>query len=304
MKLLLRLCLLFTMLSTVSAQDPYLATADLTRSASGETTAFDTLTQTQATTAAPTDATPQDTGYDNGNDPTKIRKRLSFKSDYTRFANGLGVNTITLSASFPILQEKTLKANFGFDVPLSYYDIQQPIRETLSGIGDMKAQLIFIRPATERVTFVYGANLWMPTAEQSLLRLSDPSEFTSVDLGTGKFRLEPLVGTVFALSKDLLVIPFYAHDLSFAGKPAAKSINRGTARLFVNYSLAEGFYVSSESQLLINYNNGNDLDAFQRFELGKAFKNGTVVYIKPGVGIAPGPFNREWGLEAGLRLVF
>ncbi|MGL6074394.1 MAG: hypothetical protein ACRC8S_09570 [Fimbriiglobus sp.] len=25
--------------------------------------------------------------------------------------------------------------------------------------------------------------------------------------------------------------------------------------------------------------------------------------VKPGVGIAPGPCNREWGLEAGLRLV-
>lgn len=144
----------------------------------------------------------------------------------------------------------------------------------------------------------------MPTAEQQLLELPSRNSFTNVDLGTGTFRLEPLMGAVFFLSKELFVVPLYAHDLSFAKKPGAISINRGTARVFVNYSLPRGYYVSSESQVLINYNNGNDLDVFQRVEVGKAFKNGTVFYVKPGVGVAPGPFNREWGIEGGVRFVF
>ncbi|MBL8817251.1 MAG: hypothetical protein JNL58_14585 [Planctomyces sp.] len=36
------------------------------------------------------------------------------------FDNGLNVNTTTLQAVFPILQEDTLMANFGFEFPRNY----------------------------------------------------------------------------------------------------------------------------------------------------------------------------------------
>lgn len=243
-------------------------------------------------------------GYDSGNDPTIVRKRLTFKNDYIQFANGLVANTSTLQASFPILQEDKFKLNFGFDLPMNYYDVESPIAAIFSGLGDTKAQLMGIRPWSKRVTILAGVNLWMPTAEQQLLELPALGEFTSVDLGTGKFRLEPLIGSVFFASERLFLIPLYTHDMSIAGKQNSPAINRGTARFFVNYSLEKGRYISSETQLLINYNNGNDVDAFQRFEIGKAFKNGTVFYAKPGIGIAPSDFNREWGMELGMRFVF
>lgn len=243
-------------------------------------------------------------GYDTGNDPTIVRKRLTFKSDYIRFANGLVANTATMQASFPILQEDKWKFNFGFDLPMNYYDVQSPIAVVFAGVGDMKAQLMGIRTLNERCTILAGANLWMPTADQQLLELPSLGELTSVDLGTGKFRLEPLIGCVLFASERLFLIPLYSHDMSFAGKPNLPTINRGTARFFVNYSLQKGRYVSSETQLLINYAGANDVDAFQRFEMGKAFKNGTVFYAKPGVGIAPSDFNREWGMELGMRFVF
>jgi len=44
--------------------------------------------------------------------------------------------------------------------------------------------------------------------------------------------------------------------------------------------------------------------ALQKFEVGKAFKNGTFFYAKPEVSIDPGEFNREWAIEAGLGFVF
>lgn len=291
------------------AQDPFVLPGDGREPNTGS--AFDSLIQAQQTgMAAPPAGSATGGGgaaaldYDNGNDPSRVRKRFTFRNEYTRFANGLGVNTTTLQAAFPILQEEKLKANFGFDLPLNYYEVKSPIDAILSGVGDMKAQVVFVRPASERVTFVFGSNLWLPTADQRLLRLPNSNTFTTADLSTGKIRLEPLFGTVFFVNKNLFVIPFYAHDLSIAGQRDRPSINRGTARLFVNYSLPKGYYVSSETQFLINFNNGNDLDAFQRIEFGKAFKNGTVVYAKPGFGIGPGPFNREWGIEAGLRFLF
>ena len=242
--------------------------------------------------------------FDTGNDPTIVRKRLTFRNEYIRFGNGLGVNTTTLQTSFPILQEKTCKLNFGFDMPLNYYEVEQPIAAALSGIGDMKAQLMWIKPLGDQVTMLFGSNIWLPTAEQQLLQLPDIGVYTDVDLGTGKFRLEPLLGAVYFVSRKFFVVPLYAHDMSFAGKPQSPTINRGTARLFLNRTFEQGWYVSSETQFLINYANNNDLDTFQKFELGKAFSNGTVFYLKPGVGIAPDEFNREWGIESGIRFVF
>ncbi|MFN9717580.1 MAG: hypothetical protein ACK58L_02735 [Planctomycetota bacterium] len=243
-------------------------------------------------------------GFDNGNDPTRIRRRFTFRNDYVSFANGLKVNTTSVQTVFPILQEETLTSNFGFEVPMNYYEVEQPIDATLSGVGDMKAQLMFIKPVNETMTMIFGSNLWLPTAEQQLLELPDSGSYTDVDLGTGKFRLEPLIGSVIFVNQNLFVIPFYAHDVSIAGKSEAGPVNRGSARLFVNYSFDGGYYASSETQMLINYANDNDIDAFQRLELGRAFRNGTVFYVKPGIGIAPDEFNREWGLECGLRFVF
>lgn len=242
--------------------------------------------------------------FDSGNDPTIVRKRFSFRNEYIRFDNGLGVNITTLQAAFPILQEKSCKLNFGFDMPLTYYEVEQPISAALSGVGDMKAQLMAIKPFGEQTTLLFGSNLWLPTAEQQLLELPNIGDYTDVDLGTGKFRLEPLLGAVYFISPKLFVVPLYAHDMSFAGKPQSPTINRGTARFFVNRTLEKGWYVSSETQFLINYAHNNDLDTFQKFELGKAFSNGTVFYLKPGVGIAPDEFNREWAIETGIRFVF
>ncbi|MFM2217505.1 MAG: hypothetical protein RL240_1823 [Planctomycetota bacterium] len=242
--------------------------------------------------------------FDNGNDPTIVRKRLTLKSEYMRFRNGLAVNTTTVQTSFPILQEESFKMNFGFDLPLNYYEVESPINTVLSGVGDMKAQLLAIVPRSEKLTFLLGSNLWLPTAEQQLLQLPDLGDYTDVDLGTGKFRFEPLIGAVYFINEKTFVIPLYAHDISFSGKPESPDINRGTTRIFVNRNLERGWYLSLETQFLVNYSNDNDLDAMQKFELGKAFKNGTVFYAKPGVGIAPGPFNRDWALELGLRFVF
>lgn len=284
------------------AQQPELLRPDYTPPDAGSP--IDTLLPAQAQTPAAGPDQGGDGGYDNGNDPSKVRKRFTFRTDTARFANALTVTTTTASAAFPILQEEKLKANFGFDLPMNYYQVETPINAVLYGIGDLKAQFVFVRPVNKTITAVFGTNIYFPTADRQLLELATPGRFTDANLGTGKFRFEPLAGLVFFLSENLFVIPFYAHDMSFAGDRTTPSINRGTARLFVNYSLPRGYYVSSESQVLINYNNGNDLDVFQRLEVGKAFKNGTVFYVKPGVGVAPGPFNREWGIEGGVRFVF
>jgi hypothetical protein len=107
--------------------------------------------------------------FDTGNDPTVVRKRITFKNEYSRFANGLAVNTTLIQTSIPILQEDDWKINFGFDLPINYYQVESPIAATLSGVGDMKAQLMGIRSLHDSTTLTIGANLWLPTAEQQLL---------------------------------------------------------------------------------------------------------------------------------------
>lgn len=138
------------------AQQPELLRPDYTPPDAGSP--IDTLLPAQAQTPAAGPDQGGDGGYDNGNDPSKVRKRFTFRSDTNRFGNGLWVTTNTASASFPILNEGKLKANFGFDVPMNYYQVAQP-SATLSGLGDLKANVMFIRPLTPRVTGLFGVNL-------------------------------------------------------------------------------------------------------------------------------------------------
>jgi hypothetical protein len=114
------------------------------------------------TNSLPQAAVPE---FDTGNDPTVVRKRITFKNEYSRFANGLAVNTTLIQTSIPILQEDDWKINFGFDLPINYYQVASPFSATLSGVGDMKAQLMGIRSLHDSMTLLIGANLWLPTAE-------------------------------------------------------------------------------------------------------------------------------------------
>jgi hypothetical protein len=59
-----------------------------------------------------------------------------------------------------------------------------------------------------------------------------------------------------------------------------------------------------EFNMVIDYRNGGNIDAYIAPEIGYVYK-GTTLYAKPGFGITPdGPTDRNVGVEFGFRLAF
>lgn len=251
-------------------------------------------------------------GPDAGTDPSKAKRRFNLYHEFYRFQNGFSFNTTTATAVLPILGGG---GTFGFNVPFTYADLPGPAGVSAFGLGDVYARFILLPTKWEwfkerfdwpfeRVTPFFGTDIYFPTAENSLLLNPLAARLITVSLGTQKYRLSPLVGFAWRPTDRWSVIPVYFQDISVAGNQKAASINQGKLRLFVQYQDPSGYYVKPEFQVVTDYNDNNRTEFYVAPEFGKVFKGGTVFYVKPGVGFARSPNNRDWGLEFGMRTLF
>jgi hypothetical protein len=158
-----------------------------------------------------------------------------------------------------------------------------------------------------------GVDLYVPSAESELFVSPATNGFIDQSLGSGKYRIEPAVGFVWSPRPNILFAPLYFHDVSVAGDPSRPDVSLGKWKIFAMYAWRSGTYVLPELQIVTNYNNDalppnlrSNTDVFLRPEIGQVLNaDGTTVYIKPGFHLAdPGPLNRKWGLEAGMRMKF
>jgi hypothetical protein len=108
---------------------------------------------------------------------------------------------------------------------------------------------------------------------------------------------------VYAFIATSIFAPIYQHEFSYAGDPNRPNIHRGVVRVYFMNAWQSGLYVLPEAQLLIDYTNTNRLDVFPMPEVGYSRK-GTTFFVKPGLGINPGPNNRKVGVNFGIRQDF
>jgi hypothetical protein len=247
---------------------------------------------------------------DPGTDPSKAKRRFLFYHEYFNIqGTDNNFNTTTVAAILPILGGG---GTFGVFVPFTYAEIPQP-RANPFGLGDVYGRMILM-PSTwdefkgdwpfQKVIPIIGTDIYLPTADSTLVINPYASRVLSVSLGTRKYRLAPLVGFAWQVSERWSVIPVYFQDMSVAGDPTAKNINQGKLRLFVQYQDPSGWYFKPEFQVVTYYNDDNRTEIYVAPEVGKVFKGGSTFYIKPGYGFLRQDYNRNWGIEFGLRTLF
>jgi hypothetical protein len=187
----------------------------------------------------------------------------------------------------------------------------------VSGIGDIMFRFFSVPWYNESKSFklLAGVDLYVPSAQGALLFSPHTNSFTELQLGTGKYRLAPSLGFVWAVKPNLLIVPLYFQDFSVAGEPTRPAINFGKFRFFIMYAWPNRVYVLPETQVVTNYHRlplqfslsqRHHTEVFFRPEVGYVLnKDGTTFYVKPGFDVTEaGPLDRKWGLESGFRFRF
>jgi hypothetical protein len=135
-----------------------------------------------------------------------------------------------------------------------------PVGGSHFGLGDIN-QTIFFSPAkSEEVIWGVGPSLNLPTA-------------TATPVGSGKFSIGP--AAVALITPKPWVIGLLAHQLwSVAG--SGSSVSQLLLQPFVNYNLAEGWYLTSSPIITANWNatSGNKWDFPLGGGVGKILKIG------------------------------
>jgi hypothetical protein len=255
---------------------------------------------TQTANAAPDAAA---SGDNNGTNPADTAKTFVLRNEYLELGNGTVLNTLAARVNLPIFGGR---AKLGVEVPFNYIDARRAEVGPIGGLGDLKLGLSapLWQSDSKKLTFVSGADFWLPTADSVLLsRRPDTNTFTFQDIGTGKFRAGPFAALVYAFDPSFFFAPVYQHEFSFAGDRSRATIHRGVVKLFLSKAFTSGLYVLPEAQILVDFQNDNDLDVFLAPEVGYSRK-GTTVFFKPGFGINADANNRQVGVSFGVRSSF
>jgi hypothetical protein len=251
---------------------------------------------------------------DNGTDPSNFQRRVFFYNDYFRIQGVGNVNITYTFMAFPILKDDTGRAKgiFNFEIPVVYGDLDNPVPVEAAGLGDVRFRF-FLSPKVYKDVLTCGDTLkpligtefYIPSADKTLVDIPDNNVFLQRSLGTGKFRFAPAVGFVYSPKPNIIFAPIYLHNFSVGGISTEPNVNQGWWRIFLMYAFPTGTYLLPELQIITDYEEGGRTDLFFRPEFGQALsKDGTTVYVKPGTQFNHLNFNRDWGIEVGLRLTF
>jgi|SRR5262245_29070255 len=273
-------------------------------------------------------------GSDNGTDPSEFAKRVTFYNDYNHLGGKVDINVSYLDLNYPALKDANGVERLLFRVEVPFVNaanlgtLLAPPNSTLfpkdvSGLGDVQFRFFTLPWYNDSKTLkvLAGLDFYVPSAQGALLDQPASNAIVASSIGTGLYRVEPIIGLVWNLQPNILFAPIYEQDISFAGDPKRLPINVGKWRIFGMYSWPTGTYVLPELQIVHSYIRYNlkevdgillapgtrlNTEVFFRPEIGQVLnKDGTTIYVKPGFALNdPGNLNRQWGVEAGLRILF
>ncbi len=225
----------------------------------------------------------------DGTDPRDFGRRLQIQNEFVELKEGAKINTMKVVVSNFL----GLKGGFNptIEIPLIYRDQHAQGSGSVFGLGDVLFRGMFKKPADKRLTLIYGGELRLPSATEDAL-------------GTGKWIASPMLGFVSALNKTDIFAPMYFHDVSLAGDGHRKDVNKGRFRIFAKKTISKNFYILGEGQFVIDYENDNETELLLTADFGAIFAGGTILTIMPGVGINPGPGEREWGVTFSHKKYF
>ena len=148
-------------------------------------------------------------------------------------------NTLNIQPVIPTpLSSKILLINRAI-IPVKYVGEAVEGQGTASGLGDITIELPFTAAAPGKVIWGIGPAFILPTA-------------TDDRLGAGKWQAG-LLGVILTMPGHWVIGALAQNTWSFAGDEARADVNFFFSQYFVNYNLADGWYLTSSPIITANW---------------------------------------------------
>ncbi len=275
-----------------------------------------------------TRAAPRKEGGAGGTTPQVFGRNLAVYNDFNRLDIGIDINQTYLDIMFPVIEDENHVHRGLFWIEVPFVEAQRNLDRlplppgsptapsAVAGLGDIFYRVFAIPWYNEKRTFqtLAGVDFYIPSAQGELFFSQATNAFAELSLGSGKYQIAPAVGFVWAPRPNVVIVPLYWYEASFAGDPERHNVRLGKLRMWGRYAFPSRFYVLPQLQVYTNYANFpaevdslfNNTEVFFRPEVGLVLsKDGTTIHVKPGFALKdPGLINRKWGLEGGILLKF
>jgi hypothetical protein len=124
--------------------------------------------------------------------------------------------------------DRALGPNWGAQMEVPLIRFESPMLDD-SGLGDLQVRARYVT-TSGAVSYLAAGELVAPTASGDAL-------------GLGKWQLNPVIGAVFAVSRNAFVYAGYKHLWSFAGDDERPDVNASQPRVLAAYTAPQGWWV-------------------------------------------------------------
>ena len=213
--------------------------------------------------------------------------RFEIREDYLDLQSGGTV--------FMIVPRLDVLANpdlsFRIETPIVFSHAGAPNNDTESGLGDVLFRGSYRVARGAGYAIVAGGELILNTA-------------TSVDLGTGKNVIAPLIfASINVPQYNSVVFPFLQYYFTLGGDDARQDVNYTSIKSAYLTRWPNLVYTIVEPQVIVDHERADKIGLTLDGEIGRFLNRDTAIWVRTGIGLVGEglPQVYDWKFEVGVR---
>ncbi len=231
----------------------------------------------------------------NGADPTDFITRYEPTFEHKTLDDGSDLDLMILRTDLSFRPNLSLRLDF----PLAGFRPDPSLEpagfESTFGFGDVVTQILYKPYSGKGKAAIVGLRVDWDTA-------------TAGELGQGGTTYAPLAAVAFTPNPRLVHVPlvqwFLGRDFDNDPLPGERDRNALSFRQLVIWGVGKPnlAYLLVDPEVIVDFENDNDVTATLGLEFGKPFGRGTLLVLKPTIGLTDD--TTDWGIKFAFRHMF
>ena len=232
-----------------------------------------------------------------GEDFTRPLDRFDIRYKYLQITGDTDKSLMTFRLDAPFLLDDGWKLSTRFDMPVmrtNKVSSDNPNGDYETGFGDLMTQFLLISPLQGNWAYGFGTRLYWPSSSQD-------------QMGTGKYQMAPTFGVNYypdGWSKGSYCGVGFREYFDYAGDHNRADIHQTSILAGFSYNLPDHWFVSSISDIRINWEQDNNWFVPLNLKLGKILDKTKVVSIEFNTPIVNDYDRYDWQIELQLGFFF